>query len=257
MEFRTTYNISDDDRRIIASMANLTPAPALVLQTPPFGEVGEGDLIKDLRDLVYAKNIRAGLHRKDNVMRHIAYRNLPYEGSAADYQSFADGLQEANPFVDRFLGVDAIDMTGWAGKRFAGVGWNKLKRHLRDNPSTDFIFVMKAGDGPSAELHEALQRDCGIPVEKITLDMPEPEMLASFISCRVELSDGHMANLVDWIERIAARDRSTSLNYSWANRLATKAAMEGAYLDDPTAFLAFLDDSGAALLGKGSKKLGF
>lgn len=257
MNRTTLYNISDDDRTLIASMANLTPAPALILQTPLFGAVGEDDLINDLRDLVYAKNVCAGLHRKDNVMRHIAYRNLPYDGSAADYQSFTDALQEVNPFADTFLGIDAIDMTGWAGKRFSGIGWNKLKHHLRENPSTDFVFVMKAGEGPSADLHEALQRDCGIPVEKIVLDAPKPEMLASFISSRVELPDGHLAHLVDWIEHTAARDRSAPLNYSWANRLSSKAVMAGSFLEDLPTFIAFLENSGDVLLGKGSKKLGF
>lgn len=257
MELCNTYNISDDDRALIASMANLTPAPALILQTPVLGAVGEDGLIKDLRDLVYAKNVRAGLHRKDNVMRHIAYRNLPYDGSAADYQSFTDALQEVNPFVDNFLGIDAIDMTGWAGKHFSGIGWNKLKHHLRDNSSTDFVFVMKAGEEPSTDLRKALQHDCGIPVEKIVLDVPKPEMLVSFINSRVELPEGHLAHLVDWVERTAVHDRSALLNYSWANRLASKVAMEGSCLEDLSAFLDFLEEYGGFLLGRGDKKLGF
>lgn len=256
MDHITAYNISDDDRMLIASMANLTPAPAIILQTPLFGEVGESDLICDLRNLVYAKNVRAGLHRMDSLARHLAYRNLPYEGSPADYQSFADCLQETNPFADKFYGIDAIDMTGWAGKSFSGIGWNKLKHHIRDNAETDFVFVMKSGDGPATDLLSALQRDCGIPVEKISLSTPEPDMLAGFVEKRIELPDEHKTHLVKWIERFAS-ERSVSLNYSWANRLAAKVAMERAFLDDPAAFLMFLEESGPALLGKNNKKLGF
>lgn len=219
------YNISDADRALVASMANAIPAPALVIQTSSCGDMGEDSFVREYRDLVYAKNVHAGLHRKDSVMRHIAYRNLPYEGTMADYQSFVDGLKVANPFADCFFGVDVIDMSGWAGRRFFGTGWTKLKWHLHDNPFTDFVFIMKAGGESSADLREALQRDCGIPVEKIVLDDPTPEMLASFVGSRINLSGDQINHLAGWIE-CASRDCGSPFNFSWAKRFAAKIAME-------------------------------
>lgn len=256
MELRTAYNITDDDRMLIASMANLTPAPAIVLQTPLFGEVGENSFLQELRDLVYAKNIRAGLHRADGVNRHIAFRNLPYEGSVADYEHFTDGLYEVNPFIDKFYGVDVIDMTSWAGKSFSGMGWAKLKYHIQNYTDTDFVFVMKSESGSSDNLLHALQDDCGIPAEKIVLCTPKPTMLATFVKERTGFSDAHMDHLVEWIACVA-EGHDTPLNYSWANRLATRVAMEHTAIDDLSAFRAFLEEYGPILLGGRAKKLGF
>lgn len=55
MKKQSTYNINHEDRMLISSMSILTPAPALILQTPPFGNVGEDSLIQEICDLVYKK----------------------------------------------------------------------------------------------------------------------------------------------------------------------------------------------------------
>lgn len=251
---QTTYNISEADRLLIGQSKGLFPAPALVLATPSGGEVGEDDFINDYANLVYDKNVGAEHHRKDSFSRHIAYRNLPFDSSAHDYQQFCNGLAETNPFSDTFFGVDAISMSGWTNKRFTGLGWSKLKHHVSNNSHTDFLFIMNDVDYAQV-FAKALQKDTGLAVETVELLPPTPEQLACFVSNRIALPQGCIHDFCSWLEDVSV-EHAANMNYTWAGRLATKAVMSGK-IETAEEFLEFLSQQGTGLFFNNGKKLGF
>lgn len=237
------YNLSECSRQFIASTATMYPAPAIVLQVPSYGNVGEDDFLGDLCELVYAKNVGAGFHREDSMRRHYSRCSLPFEGLLDDYRLFDDALIGANPFSDDFYGLDVIEMTEWVGKTHSGPGWAHLKRHVtlyRD--TADFLFMAKSDDSGKVQvLCESLCDGCGLSVELVSIARPTPEMILRYMQNRV----GHFTSesysaLLDWV-RTNSLTGETPLDYLWARSVVAKMRATCINLDNSGDFLDFLN----------------
>lgn len=140
------------------------------------GDCAERDLVSDIADVVYDKNVARGLHRSDSKERRFSFIDLSFDFDPQDMAVFSDHLWRANPFVDDFCGLDAISLLSWPTAN--GDAWRALGRHVRENARTaDFVFVVKPGATMAESLMDALTGEWGVPAELIEVAPPTREML--------------------------------------------------------------------------------
>lgn len=117
------FNIADEDHTLLDNWCALIGAPALLLNVPEHGNVGEAELINHLASAVYDKNVHCGLHRHDSRQRHFASRNFPYGGSESDYARFKDELEDSAEVTNEFYALTiSISHNGLAKTPQEGLG---------------------------------------------------------------------------------------------------------------------------------------
>lgn len=226
------YNISDGDRDLLSLWKEALDAPALFIQLPRHGDVGEDALISELADATYEKNVRNGVHRADSCRRHFAYRNFPYAGSPSDVERFRDELEDRAEVTNEFYGVDCIDLSGWVGMDSSKGGWDTLIHHIQLHPHVDFVFTVRCPERRHADrLASLISVSCGIPVETVALLPPTPEMLAESIFREEKVAAHGYDALVTWFEGLDTD--SLEISYAIPRGIAAKARMLGIDLSDP------------------------
>lgn len=251
------FNIADEDHTLLDNWCALIGAPALLLNVPEHGNVGEAELINHLASAVYDKNVHCGLHRHDSRQRHFASRNFPYGGSESDYARFKDELEDSAEVTNEFYGIDHIDLTQWVGKDPSRGPWQTLVHHVQSHSTVDFVFSARcAKDAQALKLVDLLRSTCGVPVETVNLLAPTPTMLAGAVLGAMEMSPGFDC-LDAWFADLGRT--GVELNYVLAHSLSAKARILGIDLsveDEAERFLAA--GYGDAVTGLYEKKrLGF
>ncbi len=248
------YCISEHDYELIKATAALAPGPALVIQVDRIGDCGERDLVGDIADMVYDKNVARGLHRSDGKERHFSFIDLSFDSDPQDIAVFSDHLWRANPFVDDFYGLDAISLLSWPTAN--GDAWRALGRHVRENArTTDFVFVMKPGAAMAENLMDALTGEWGVPTEVIEVAPPTQEMLLSRILSRApSLSQEQTGAIRELVARESTRHPDL-ISYTWADRLATKAVLELGRCEEVPA--QTFEELAATLRVSGKSHIGF
>lgn len=241
-------NVSNGDRALLSLWVDALHAPALFIQLPRHGDVGEDALISELVDATYEKNVRNGVHRADSRRRHFAHRNFPYTGSPSDIERFRDELENRAEVTNDFYGVDCIDLTGWVGVDCSKGGWDTLVHHVQSHPHVDFVFTARCPERRHADrLASLISVSCGIPIETVELLPPTPEMLAeSIFDEEKDTAPGYDA-LVAWFESLETD--SLEISYAIPRSVAAKARMLGTDLSDPKGVEELLGGYGTTVVG--------
>ena len=241
------FVVSKQDCEKLRVWADITDGPALLIQLPQHGDIGEDALIAKLAASVYEKNVRNGIHRADSHRRHFAHRNFPYAGSPSDVERFRDELEDSAEITNEFYGVDCIDLTGWVGADPSKGGWDTLVHHVQAHPHVDFVFTARCSEKRLADrLAKLLSVSSGIPVEVIALLPPKPVMLTEVIF-RGEGTGPGFDVFVSWFENLDAS--SLEVSYAISRGIASKARMLGTDINDPKSVEELLDEYGNAVVG--------
>ena len=229
--------------------------PALFLHVPGHGDVGERELMADLADAVYRRNISRGIHKEDSRCRHFVTRNFPYGANPGDVAFFMNELGNACSVTNEFFGVDCIDLTSWVGKNPSKGGWETLVHHVQAHPDADFVFFAQCTEPQASKLADQIRLTCGIPLEIVKLLPPEQNMLvAETIGSRGD--EPVVALLSSWFSNLSESD--LEISYALPRALAARAWMLGVDLHKPGEMKSFLADYGDSVTKLyTTRKLGF
>lgn len=241
------YNVSDSDQSLLSLWTEALDAPALLLQLPKHGDVGEDTLIAELAAATYEKNVRNGIHRADSRRRHFAHRNFPYAGNPSDVERFRDELEDCAEVTNEFYGVDCIDLTGWIDADHAKGGWDTLVHHVQSHPQVDFVFTARCPEKRHADrLANLISVSCGIPIETVVMLPPTPAMLAKSVFHGEDAGPGFDV-FASWLESLDAAP--LEISYALSRSIAAKARMLGTDLHDPRCVEELLSSYGNTIVG--------